>query len=35
MMGWDRQTGIPSRAKVQELDIEWALESERSQAGTC
>ena len=27
MMGWDRQTGVPSRAKVQELDIEWALET--------
>lgn len=27
MMGWDRETGIPSRARAQELDIEWALDA--------
>jgi aldehyde:ferredoxin oxidoreductase len=24
MMGWDPQTGMPTKAKLQELDIEWA-----------
>jgi aldehyde:ferredoxin oxidoreductase len=24
MMGWDPETGMPTRAKLQELDIEWA-----------
>jgi len=24
MMGWDRETGIPSRAKLEELDVAWA-----------
>jgi aldehyde:ferredoxin oxidoreductase len=24
MMGWDPVTGVPSRSKLQELDIEWA-----------
>jgi len=23
MMGWDSQTGKPTLAKLQELDIEW------------
>ena len=23
MMGWDRETGVPREAKLQELDIEW------------
>jgi len=27
MMGWDRNTGIPGRAKAMELDIEWALDA--------
>ena len=27
MMGWDRETGVPSLAKAQELDIEWAREA--------
>ena len=27
MMGWDRETGIPGRAKAVELDIEWAREA--------
>ncbi len=26
MMGWDPDTGVPTRAKLQELDIEWAAE---------
>jgi aldehyde:ferredoxin oxidoreductase len=26
MMGWDPETGVPTRAKLQELDIEWAAE---------
>ncbi len=28
MMGWDPLTGAPSQSKLQELDIEWAAESE-------
>jgi len=24
MMGWDPETGVPTRGKLQELDIEWA-----------
>ena len=27
MMGWDRASGVPSRAKALELDIEWALDA--------
>jgi aldehyde:ferredoxin oxidoreductase len=27
MMGWDPETGIPTQAKLQELDIEWAIEN--------
>ncbi|NLD74029.1 MAG: aldehyde ferredoxin oxidoreductase, partial [Chloroflexi bacterium] len=23
MMGWDTETGVPTRSKLQELDIEW------------
>jgi len=26
MMGWDPQTGLPTLAKLQELDIEWVAE---------
>ena len=26
MMGWDRTTGIPTRGKLQELDIEWVAD---------
>lgn len=26
MMGWDSQTGLPTLAKLQELDIEWVAE---------
>ncbi len=26
MMGWDPQTGVPTLAKLQELDIEWVAE---------
>jgi aldehyde:ferredoxin oxidoreductase len=26
MMGWDRQTGLPHRSKLAELDIEWSAE---------
>lgn len=26
MMGWNRETGVPTRSKMQELDIEWALD---------
>jgi aldehyde:ferredoxin oxidoreductase len=26
MMGWDPQTGVPTMAKLQELDIAWAAE---------
>jgi len=26
MMGWDRETGAPTRARLQELDIEWVNE---------
>jgi len=26
MMGWDPETGRPTLAKLQELDIEWAAE---------
>jgi len=26
MMGWDPETGVPTRAKLQELDIEWVAE---------
>ncbi|HOT91856.1 MAG TPA: aldehyde ferredoxin oxidoreductase C-terminal domain-containing protein, partial [Anaerolineae bacterium] len=24
MLGWDRETGIPSREKLEELDVAWA-----------
>lgn len=24
MMGWDRETGVPSREKLEELDVAWA-----------
>ena len=24
MMGWDLETGVPTRAKLEELDIAWA-----------
>lgn len=27
MMGWDRDTGIPSRGKAMELGIQWALDA--------
>jgi aldehyde:ferredoxin oxidoreductase len=27
MVGWDRETGIPLRGKMKELDIEWALDA--------
>jgi len=27
MMGWDPQTGVPTLAKLQELDIEWVAEA--------
>ncbi len=27
MMGWDPETGVPTRARLQELDIEWAGET--------
>ena len=26
MLGWDRETGVPRRAKLQELDIEWVAD---------
>jgi len=26
MMGWDKKTGIPTRGKLQELDIEWVAD---------
>jgi len=26
MMGWDTQTGVPTLAKLQELDIEWVAD---------
>ena len=26
MMGWDRETGVPMRGKLQELDIEWVAD---------
>ena len=26
MMGWDRETGVPKRGKLQELDIEWVAD---------
>jgi len=26
MMGWDRETGVPTRGKLQELDIEWVAD---------
>ena len=26
MMGWDTETGIPTRSKLQELDIEWVAD---------
>jgi len=26
MMGWDPESGVPTLAKLQELDIEWAYE---------
>ncbi len=27
MVGWDRETGVPLRGKMKELDIEWALDA--------
>jgi aldehyde:ferredoxin oxidoreductase len=27
MMGWNRDSGVPTRARAQELDIEWALDA--------
>ncbi len=29
MMGWDPQTGVPTRAKLQELDIAWVEDAMR------
>ncbi len=26
MMGWDRETGVPRKGKLQELDIEWVAD---------
>ncbi len=26
MMGWDSETGVPTLAKLQELDIEWVAD---------
>jgi len=26
MMGWDRETGVPTVEKLQELDVGWAAE---------
>jgi aldehyde:ferredoxin oxidoreductase len=26
MMGWDRETGVPTRGRLQELDIEWVAD---------
>ena len=26
MAGWDRETGVPRRGKLQELDIEWVAD---------
>lgn len=26
MMGWDPETGVPTRARLQALDVEWAIE---------
>jgi aldehyde:ferredoxin oxidoreductase len=26
MMGWDRETGVPTVEKLQELDVSWAAE---------
>jgi len=26
MMGWDKDTGVPTRGKLQELDIEWVAD---------
>ena len=26
MMGWDRETGVPTRGKLQELDVEWVAD---------
>ncbi|MFH7836535.1 MAG: aldehyde ferredoxin oxidoreductase family protein [Candidatus Aenigmatarchaeota archaeon] len=31
MMGWDRNTGIPTKAKLDELDIGWAYSESREQ----
>ncbi|MEM3406314.1 MAG: aldehyde ferredoxin oxidoreductase family protein [Candidatus Aenigmatarchaeota archaeon] len=31
MMGWDRNTGIPTKAKLDELDIGWAYSENREQ----
>jgi aldehyde:ferredoxin oxidoreductase len=27
MMGWDKETGVPTLEKLQELDIEWVHET--------
>ena len=27
MMGWDPQTGMPTLAKLQQLDIAWVAEA--------
>ena len=32
MMGWDMETGIPTRGKLAELGISWAAESIPAQA---
>jgi aldehyde:ferredoxin oxidoreductase len=29
MMGWDPQTGIPTDAKLHELDVAWVYEQVR------
>ncbi len=33
MLGWDRETGVPTRAKLHELDIAWAAEHLPDEAG--
>jgi len=33
MMGWDRNTGVPTRGRAMELDIEWALDAAMSTWG--
>ncbi|MCG2769355.1 MAG: aldehyde ferredoxin oxidoreductase family protein [Anaerolineae bacterium] len=35
MMGWDPQTGVPTLAKLQELDIEWAKEHLPAASAQC